>query len=91
MNPRAGSGLAERQVTSWEKVGVITGLRSEARSGGTETSYRYWLLEPGGVQRRVELEPFKVEGLAIVEQRNGRAASEAFKGLSDARSSGRAP
>ena len=91
MNPRAGSGLAERQVTSWEKVGVITGLRSEARSGGTETSYRYWLLEPGGVQRRVELEPFKVEGLAIVEQRNGRAASEAFKGLSDVRSSGRAP
>jgi hypothetical protein len=39
MNPRAGSGLAERQVTSWEKVGVITGLRSEARAGGTETSW----------------------------------------------------
>jgi hypothetical protein len=92
MNPRAGSGLAERQVTSWEKVGVITGLRSEARSGGTETSYRYWLLEPGGVQRRVELEPFKVVGrFTIVEQKNGKAASEAFKGLSDAQSSGRAP
>lgn len=46
---RKEGGLVEGQVTSWDKVGVITGLRREARSDGTETTYRYWLLEPGGV------------------------------------------
>ncbi|HEY6174858.1 MAG TPA: hypothetical protein VIX73_10455 [Kofleriaceae bacterium] len=40
------------------------------------------LLEPGGAQRRVELEPFKVVGrFTNVEQKNGKAASEAFKAL----------
>jgi hypothetical protein len=34
------------------------------------------------VQRRVELDPFKVVGrFTIAEQKNGRAASEAWKGL----------
>jgi hypothetical protein len=80
-------GLVERQVTGWDKVGVITGLRREARSGGTETTYRYWLLEPGGVQRRVELDPFKVVGrFTIAELKNGKAASEAFKTLEPPRS-----
>jgi hypothetical protein len=81
---RKEGGLVEGQVTSWDKVGVITGLRREARSDGTETTCRYWLLEPGGVQRRIELEPFKVVGrFTIAEQKNGKAASEAFKGWSD--------
>jgi hypothetical protein len=79
---RKEGGLVEGQVTSWERVGVITGAKREARSGELETTYRYWLLEPGGVQRRVELDPFKVVGrFTIAEQRNGKAASEAFKAL----------
>jgi hypothetical protein len=74
---RKDGGLVEGQVTSWAKVGVITGMRRDARSGGAETTYRYWLLEPGGAQRRVELDPFKVVGrFTIVEQRNGKVASE---------------
>jgi len=53
-----------------------------ARACAPETTYRYWLLEPGGVQRRIELEPFKVVGrFTIAEQENGKVASEAFKGL----------
>jgi hypothetical protein len=79
---RKEGGLVEGQVTSWEKVGVITGMRRETRGSETETTYRYWLLEPGGVQRRVELDPFKVVGrFTIAEQKNGKAASEAWKGL----------
>ena len=55
---------------------------SARRSGQHATTYRYWLLEPGGVQRRVELDPFKVVGrFTIAEQKNGKAASEAFKAL----------
>jgi hypothetical protein len=66
---RKEGGLVEGQVTSWDKVGVITGL-------GAETTYGYRLREPGGVQRRVEFEPFKVvERFTIVEQKNGKAAS----------------
>lgn len=74
--------VVEGQVTSWEKVGVITGLKRKARSGEMETTYRYWLLEPGGQERRVELEPFKVVGrFTIVDQKNGKAASETWKAL----------
>jgi hypothetical protein len=79
---RKEGGLVEGQVTTWERVGVITGAKREARSGQLETTYRYWLLEPGGVARRVELDPFKVVGrFTIAEQKNGKAASEAFKAL----------
>jgi excisionase family DNA binding protein len=75
-------GLVEGQVTSWEKVGVITGAKRTGREGTPETTYRYWLLEPGGQQRRVELGPFKVVGrFTIAEQKNGKAASEAFHAL----------
>jgi hypothetical protein len=77
---RKECGLVEGQVTSREMVGVITGAKREARSGQLETTYRYWLLEPDGMQRRVELDPFKVVGrFTMAEQRNGKAASEAFK------------
>jgi hypothetical protein len=82
---RKEGGLVEGQVTSWEKVGVITGVSGDARSGGMETTCRYWLLEPGGTQRRVELDPFKVVGrFTSAEQKNGKAASEAFRGLATA-------
>ena len=61
---------------------MITGAKREARSGQMETTYRYWLLESGCVQRRVELDTFKVVGrFTIAEQKNGKAASEAFKAL----------
>src|ERR1044071_377421 len=70
---------ALRVTHSSESSRDLAGLRREARAGGTKTAYRYWLLEPGGVQRRVELEPFKVVGrFTIVEQWNGKAASEAL-------------
>jgi len=79
---RKEGGLVEGQVTSCERVGVITGAKREARSGELETTYRYWLLEPGGVARRLEFDPFKVVGrFTIAEQKNGKAASEAFKAL----------
>ena len=48
---RKEGGLVEGQVASWETVGVITGAKREGRSGEAETTYRFWLLEPGGVQR----------------------------------------
>jgi excisionase family DNA binding protein len=77
------AGLVVGQVTSWEKVGVITGAKRESsRSGRPETTYRYWLLEPGGPERRVELDPFKVVGrFTVAQQANGKAASEAFAAL----------
>jgi len=75
-------GLVEGQVASWAKVAVITGAKRERRDGTKETTYRYWLLEPGGQQRAVELEPFKVAGrFTIVEQKNGKAASDAWHDL----------
>jgi len=75
-------GVVSGQVVNWEKVGVITGAKREARGGGTETTYRFWLLSPGGQQRRVEIAPFKVVGrFTVVHQANGKAASEAFKAL----------
>jgi hypothetical protein len=71
--------LVHGQVVSWEQLGVITGAK---RAG--ETTYRYWLLEPGGSERRVELGPLKVVGrFTVREQRNGKAASEAFAELGD--------
>src|SRR5262245_46519401 len=72
MPPRRSAKLCARLAAA-----TIT-----SEKGGTETTYRYSLLEPGCVQRRVELDPFKVIGrLTIAEQRKGRAASEAFAAL----------
>ena len=40
------------------------------------------LLAPGSTQRRVEFDPLRVvDRFTVVEQKNGSAASEAFKGL----------
>jgi hypothetical protein len=78
---KTGSLIAGRVMT-WDRVGVITGARRAGRDGTPETTYRFWLLEPGGAQSRVGLGPFKVEGVfTIRELRNGKAASEAFKAL----------
>lgn len=74
-------GLVAGQITTWSQVGVITGAKRDGHSG-PETTYRYWLIEPGGAQRRIELGPFHVVGrFTIKEQLNGKAASEAFKAL----------
>jgi hypothetical protein len=76
-------GLVDGLVKQWEEMSIIT---SAKRDG--DTSYRYWWLKPGGVERRVELGPFKVVGrFTIEEQRNGKAASEAWH--STERKSGR--
>ena len=51
-------------------------LASDRRALAT---YRYWLLEPGGVQRRIVLGPVKGGGrFTKVERKNGKAASEAW-------------
>jgi len=79
---RKDGGLVEGRVESWTQVGVITGAKRPGRGGAAETTYRFWLLEPGGPERRVEMEPFKVVGrFKIVEQKNGKAANEAFHAL----------
>src|SRR5262245_59925280 len=72
-------GLVRGTIGSWERVGVITGAKRTSRSGEPETTYRYWLLEPGGPEQKVELGQFAVTGrFTVLEQRNGKAASEAF-------------
>ena len=74
-------GIVDGAVNRWEKVGVITSARRKSR-GVEEVTYRYWLLTPGGKQRRIELEPFKVVGrFTIAEQKNGKAASDAWHDL----------
>ncbi len=79
---RKEGSVVEARITSWSSVGVISGAKREARSGEQETTYRYWLLQPGGQERRVELDPFKVAGrFTIADQKNGKAASEAFHAL----------
>jgi len=79
---RKEGGLVEGQVAAWSQVAVITGAKREARDGTSETTYRYWLLEPGGPERRVELAPFKVVGrFTEKEKRNGKAASEAWHAI----------
>lgn len=75
------SGLVDGTVNNWERVGVITSARRESRSQEAVT-YRYWLLVPGGKERRVELGPFHVVGrFTIAEQKNGKAANEAWHEL----------
>ena len=74
------------QISHRSGVGSRGGSRygslTAARYHRHALAYRYRLLEPGGVQRRVELDPFKVVGrFTIKEQKNGKAASEAFKAL----------
>lgn len=70
-------GVVAGQITTWSQVGVITGAKREG-----QTTYRYWLIEPGGGANRIELGPFHVVGrFTVVEQKNGKAASEAFKAL----------
>lgn len=70
------------RVTRWAPVGVISAPQRTGRSGEVETTYRCWLLEPGGQERRVDLGPFKVLGrFTEVERKNGRAANEAWKAL----------
>ena len=62
------------EVRQWQRVHVITGAN---RAG--ETTYRYWAIAPGGQQRRIELGDLKVVGrFTVVEQKNGKAASEAW-------------
>lgn len=75
-------GLVRGTISSWERVGVITSAKRTGRSGEPETTYRYWLLEPGGAEQKVELGPFSVTGrFSVTEKRNGKAASEAFHAL----------
>lgn len=75
-------GLVEGQVTTWERVGVITGARRTSRDGAKATTYRYWLLQPGGKENSVGIEPLKVTGrFTIASELNGKAASEAFSAL----------
>jgi len=75
------AGLVEGQVVTWDKVGVITSARRDSRDGTMET-HRYWLLEPGGPERRVELGPFKVVGrFTERDTKTGKAASEAWHAL----------
>jgi hypothetical protein len=79
---RKAGGLVEGQIATWERVGVITGAKRTGRDGDPATTYRYWLLVPGGQEQGVELGPFRVEGrFTIAEQKNGQAASEAWHRL----------
>lgn len=67
-------GVVHGEVRKWTGAEVITG----AKRGG-ETTYRYWRLEPGGNPERIELGSLKVVGrFTIAEQKNGKAASEAW-------------
>ncbi len=66
--------IVHGEVKQWQRVHVITGAN---RAG--ETTYRYWAIAPGGQQRRIELGDLKVVGrFTVVEQKNGKAASEAW-------------
>lgn len=70
-------GLVEGLIERWERVGVITGAKREGA-----TTHRFWLLTPGGTEQRVELGPFHVVGrFTVTEQRNGKAANEAWHEL----------
>ena len=76
------AGLVDGQIVGWVQVGVIAGVRRDRRDGIAETAYRYWLLEPGGSERRLELGPFKVVGRFIErETTTGKAASDAWRAL----------
>jgi hypothetical protein len=67
-------GVVHGEVRKWSGIEVITGAK---RAG--ETTYRYWRIEPGGNPERIELGPLKVAGrFTIAEQKNGKAASEAW-------------
>lgn len=68
---------------------MITGLRQPDGSG---TTYRYSLLEPGGKEQSVKLEPFRVSGrFTIVERKSDKAASAAFAALGRGRAESRRP
>lgn len=67
-------GLIDGTVKQWEAVAVITGAKRDG-----DTTYRFWQLKPGGPERRIELGDLKVVGrFTIEEQKNGKAASEAW-------------
>lgn len=76
-------GVVDGLVKKWDEVVVITSAKREnERSGGVDTSLRFWRIKPGGSERRIELGPFKVVGrFTIEEQKNGKAANEAWRAV----------
>lgn len=67
--------IVHGEVKQWQALHVITGAQ---RAGAT--TYRYWKIQPGGAHERIELGELKVVGrFTVVEQRSGKAASEAWQ------------
>lgn len=76
---RKEGNVVHGRIERWTQVGVITGGRQPDGSG---TTYRYSLLEPGGKEQSVALEPFRVTGrFRIVERKSDKAANAAFVAL----------